>query len=108
MPGNLFSASGNCGPVAHVARRTKRRGGVLGKQAGRQATHMQVILLDRRSPFQTCLSRISVGMPSSPGDIAYSRYIPLACMPRLLVVNGFIDQFTCWEGFGAKKFRDVL
>lgn len=34
MPGNLFSVSGNCGPVAHVARWTKRRGGVLGKQAG--------------------------------------------------------------------------
>lgn len=38
--------------------------------------HMQVILTDRRSSFQKCLSRISVAMSFDPSDIAYSRYIP--------------------------------
>lgn len=51
--------------------------GEEGFRESRQAMHMQVILLDRRSSFQKCLSRISVGMPSSPSGIAYSRYIPL-------------------------------
>lgn len=89
--GNLFSASGNCGPVAHVARRTKRRGGVFG-QAGRRCTCKSFSWIGGSS-FQKCLSRISAGMPSRPSDITYSRHIPRARTPSPLVIGGFGARF---------------
>lgn len=82
MPGNLFSVGGNCGPVA---RWMKRRGGVWGKQAGRQCTCKSFSWIGAAHFRNVSLGLASVCRPT--------RVIPL-CMASSLVISG-AEEFSC-------------